>query len=454
MDRQSSRIWYNGKDHKDVYFNGKYHKAMYLEEQGGFIWKKLPEENEVSYALLNFKANDTSITYPWTYWGVNVLYPESRRLDANVTKSYNYYYGTGSVAFDTIISGENRAFGIFIKGSQRIKYVWVTSGGRYWRRISCQNNVEYVTPCYNGFMYRTSSKEFYKVLLNSDNELISETLISSDFIHTSYVSIGANGVFGIDNGTNKVYYLTHLGNVIEYQIGSGIDGESYSLRTNFSFNGKAYIVLYEKVYWEEYNTFFYQFDFLSCDGMSIKCEGIVKDNPSESYNYWDDSANIPLVTDKNGTLYLYKREYDSTSKTYSYTIRTTTNFIDIPIITTWSEEEYIELSLVGGTWNNINEIRFYPVKPISASYNIEYVKKEDGNYIAKVYTFNPFNTISAYFIGETLIDSNSAIYEATRYGNSTIAIYLSSKTLEKTTTGFAYFTDNIGVGISYPESED
>lgn len=39
MGKQSSRLIYRGKDHKDIYFQGKYHKAMYKGSQ--LLWKKL-----------------------------------------------------------------------------------------------------------------------------------------------------------------------------------------------------------------------------------------------------------------------------------------------------------------------------------------------------------------------------------------------------------------------------
>lgn len=35
MERQSSRIYFQGKYHKDIYFQGHYHKAMYLTDSGG-----------------------------------------------------------------------------------------------------------------------------------------------------------------------------------------------------------------------------------------------------------------------------------------------------------------------------------------------------------------------------------------------------------------------------------
>lgn len=39
MGRQSSRLYYQGKDHKEIYYDGHYHKAMYIGSQ--LVWEKL-----------------------------------------------------------------------------------------------------------------------------------------------------------------------------------------------------------------------------------------------------------------------------------------------------------------------------------------------------------------------------------------------------------------------------
>lgn len=46
MGRQSARLWYRGKDHKDIYFQGNYHKAMYLG--GNLLWQKLSGDFSVT----------------------------------------------------------------------------------------------------------------------------------------------------------------------------------------------------------------------------------------------------------------------------------------------------------------------------------------------------------------------------------------------------------------------
>lgn len=44
MERQSSRIYFQGHYHKDIYFQGHYHKAMYLTDNAGnatLVWEKI-----------------------------------------------------------------------------------------------------------------------------------------------------------------------------------------------------------------------------------------------------------------------------------------------------------------------------------------------------------------------------------------------------------------------------
>lgn len=44
MERQSSRIYFQGHYHKDIYFQGHYHKAMYLTDSAGnatLVWEKI-----------------------------------------------------------------------------------------------------------------------------------------------------------------------------------------------------------------------------------------------------------------------------------------------------------------------------------------------------------------------------------------------------------------------------
>ena len=49
MGRQSARLYFQGKDHKDIYFNGHYHDQMYLSDGEGnvtLVWEKIKEPVE------------------------------------------------------------------------------------------------------------------------------------------------------------------------------------------------------------------------------------------------------------------------------------------------------------------------------------------------------------------------------------------------------------------------
>lgn len=71
MGKQSARILFQGKDHKDIYMNGYYHSAVYLckESEDGkvnceLVWRKIFDEN--LYIFTGFLAK-------WPHYGINCL---------------------------------------------------------------------------------------------------------------------------------------------------------------------------------------------------------------------------------------------------------------------------------------------------------------------------------------------------------------------------------------------
>ncbi len=60
MGRQSSRMYYNENDHKDVYYNGSYHNAMYLTDADAnaeLIWQKLQDDDYFSVRVIDYMVN-------------------------------------------------------------------------------------------------------------------------------------------------------------------------------------------------------------------------------------------------------------------------------------------------------------------------------------------------------------------------------------------------------------
>lgn len=65
MGKQSARMYYDGKDHRDIYFKGNYHRAMY--KGGQLVWKKITEGKRIPYI---FKEEDNLV--------LRVLYIDGR----------------------------------------------------------------------------------------------------------------------------------------------------------------------------------------------------------------------------------------------------------------------------------------------------------------------------------------------------------------------------------------
>lgn len=67
MGKQSSRLYYQGKDHKDIYFQGHYHDAMYVGSQ--LVWEKIYDErtelwlDEIDSNVGHYKVT-SCIMYP------------------------------------------------------------------------------------------------------------------------------------------------------------------------------------------------------------------------------------------------------------------------------------------------------------------------------------------------------------------------------------------------------
>lgn len=69
MGKQSARLYYGGKDHKDIYFQGNYHRAMYKGDE--LMWMKLSGEKYIP--IMRRKSSGES--------GIYIYYPESKSIE-------------------------------------------------------------------------------------------------------------------------------------------------------------------------------------------------------------------------------------------------------------------------------------------------------------------------------------------------------------------------------------
>lgn len=80
MGKQSSRICYKGKDHKDIYYQKNYHRAMYKGDE--LVWMKIGGEYYIPFISSEIG------------WKICIYYPESNSVE--VTENVYHYAGNTS----------------------------------------------------------------------------------------------------------------------------------------------------------------------------------------------------------------------------------------------------------------------------------------------------------------------------------------------------------------------
>lgn len=103
MGKQSARLYFQGKDHKDIYYSGHYHDAMYLSDSEGratLVWEKIKGQpikyiSMLSYVDGKYYAVAESVQY-MTDEGFPVLYEG---------KSLNRMHKKGRIFRDVPVRG-------------------------------------------------------------------------------------------------------------------------------------------------------------------------------------------------------------------------------------------------------------------------------------------------------------------------------------------------------------
>lgn len=445
MGLQSSRLYYNGKDHKDIYYNGKYHSAMYFKDQGGYIWRKLTGgSSETSFGIVNSYDEGN-----YTYYGTNLIYPESREIKSDVVRRYSFYYNSGDECFNKIISGKDRAFGYLDGGSSSYSKnrLWVTSDGRYWKKIYTKERVKYIYPCYNGLVYKswTDTTHTYKINLDDDNNVISERLISEN---VALEQPSNNGFWSIID--DEYCFVEHENGLV---IHSGISryDELNNMANNYYFVDDFYnhnVVCYgaRDAGARLLKTSGSSIEVLDCTDLFLGNGGTyVRPSINSFYKYNGEFYYWQIGSESVG----YDEDWNEIYKSFSI-LYSTTDFKNKTLVKKWYEDDYIELDIIGGNHGEIDSIRFYPAPNAEPTIS--------GNYRNVV--LSGYNTISTpYFIGNTLTQPNGILIEVglvnvgSMVGESKttrLGVYLDSWIIDENISGFCYFTANVGVGVSYP----
>lgn len=143
MGRQSSRIFFQGKDHKDIYFQGHYHDKMYIGST--LVWEKLKsmkinwEVYETSiYAVTNMIVNNGDI-FCFIDKRTGNIYTSSNGKIWSITENpfTDFRMDSGSIRTDgnTFVASKQYRYG---DGIYRVQPV-VSPNGLTWEKIDSVN---------------------------------------------------------------------------------------------------------------------------------------------------------------------------------------------------------------------------------------------------------------------------------------------------------------------------
>ncbi len=122
MGRQSARIFYNGKDHKDVFYNGNYHNAIFMD--GKIVWQKLAGQLDTNISTLYkeiqfsplcipnhlFMKEKAEMGSPAYFYSYSITDRVIETSHAMVTNSYERYSGGYFYYSRTDLDGEYKVF--------------------------------------------------------------------------------------------------------------------------------------------------------------------------------------------------------------------------------------------------------------------------------------------------------------------------------------------------------
>lgn len=211
MGLQSSRLYFQGNDHKDVYFKGNFHTAMYYGKEGGYIWRKLniPSDGDVPIFDICLCQKNRNVIGQYQKMGFCVL---------DVFNSVEIRSAYSTVAYRSereshITQGQQWSIVYGIEGD--INSIYITKDGRSWNRKVLSrgythSELETISVMNNGF---ATNNGFY----HYDGENI--TYNGSCNIVRFASGVATDHTFGRD-ALGNIYKIT------PYQITKILEGSS------------------------------------------------------------------------------------------------------------------------------------------------------------------------------------------------------------------------------------
>lgn len=236
MGKQSARIVYRGKDHKDIYFHGKYHNAMYVckdGEKAELYWRKLYDEGYFVYTFSIFSLTNS--------YSTAIMYPKYKIREYHSLNSVGIYHSDK----------------YFIRTPDLLPLAWchISVDGKYWKKIDLSglgSSIYFVIPKWNGIIicnmldyYRNLMEYTYYPIKNGDIDREKSVMLYSDAEHGTQTRTSVNmytnieDMFILCDFSSGAYDNVSFGVDIEGNIHYNLFPVSYSndYPANGYFNG-------------------------------------------------------------------------------------------------------------------------------------------------------------------------------------------------------------------------
>lgn len=416
------------------------------------LMNKLVKHPDTYFSMVNFTSPEQNHIYNISN---TLVYPNKKvHSDGYIISEYNY--PSGNITFDSVMRGKNFAYGLRLgiytnTESDGINKVWVTKNGYDWSEIVTEHLIDNLTVCDDGFMYVSISDAVFegdfvnRVIIDSNCNKVSEECLEYKMEHYNYDNIRNSSRYcGLHN---MVFYCDYYNNIVTF-VSKDLSVNSYELdfdvTQHCTFDDCVLLFGKRQVSYPNYE---YHVKLFKCNNGEITYETI-------------NSESLKLIIKMGTVFYWYKRGdtyyfYYKYDDTYIYK---TKDFHTYELCERISYGYRIELPLL----KEHDGMKTVRINPYPTDIGMCWWKENDYATFrfGSRFSLNMRDVVpdlTPYFKDGKIAEPKGMCFYASNVGNSyhdqsqEIIVYINTPYLSKSSTGFAYFTSDFGVGKSYPE---
>lgn len=390
MGKQSSRIYFQGQDHKDIWFQGKYHNAMYIGNQ--LVWKKI-YDYMIPYIGI-FDIWNQSYQQDFRYAGYGKLETKSKRTNferqAGIDE-YGFYPYISTENYFISFSGSSGGYDfgreiLITKDGEKLNSYKLFDKAKYWGgNYSITDNMIGISIINIGS--EISKGTFFFTI---DKDLNIKKIEIEDEIENKYVEFCKSY-----NENKKVLVFMHPNGekYCFYKNGKKVGEDAFNGKNNwknFYSNSKYMYVFWTETINEKVQRCVKIFD-IENESFSTKYYEI--ENNYNNYIF----ASIVKSIYQNDYFYIYANDdYNG-----YFTIYKTNNFVDFQKIKSLKKDSYITFDQVNYSQDQVKLQISNVIDMLSGGYNIEFSVengkiKRNGNMFMQNYKYL-FNLDNIFF---------------------------------------------------------